>query len=301
MLTVRGGYHGDTFAPMSVCDPVGGMHSLFTGVLPEQVFAPRPPAGVDLPDDDPAMVAWERGDPGAVRRARRRARRRSSSSRCCRAPAGCTSTARTCRARAARRWPDEHGALLIFDEIATGFGRTGTLCSRPTAAGVVPDIMCVGKALTGGYLTLAAMLCTARGRRGSSAAELRRADARPDLHGQPAGLLGRARQPRPAGDERLARRRSLGSAGRARAPGSEPAARARLASPTCASSARSASSSCASRSTSPRSTEAAIERGRLAAAVPRPRLHDAAVRHRRATTWPRICDAIVGAVAEVHG
>jgi len=60
MFTIRGGYHGDTFAPMSICDPVGGMHSLFTGVLPEQIFAPRPPAGIDVSPDDPAMAVWER-------------------------------------------------------------------------------------------------------------------------------------------------------------------------------------------------------------------------------------------------
>ena len=58
MLTVRGGYHGDTFAPMSVCDPVNGMHSLFTGALKEQVFGPQPPAGFDRPDDDPELLAW---------------------------------------------------------------------------------------------------------------------------------------------------------------------------------------------------------------------------------------------------
>ena len=58
MLTVRGGYHGDTFAPMSVCDPVNGMHSLFTGALKEQVFGPQPPAGFDRAEDDPEYLAW---------------------------------------------------------------------------------------------------------------------------------------------------------------------------------------------------------------------------------------------------
>ena len=91
MLTVRGGYHGDTFGCMSVCDPVGGMHSMFRGVLPEHVFADRPPA-------DPASEATSplgRGrSSGWPTEHAARAGRRSSSSRCCRAPAACTSTPR---------------------------------------------------------------------------------------------------------------------------------------------------------------------------------------------------------------
>ncbi|MET0999345.1 MAG: aminotransferase class III-fold pyridoxal phosphate-dependent enzyme, partial [Marmoricola sp.] len=59
MFTVRGGYHGDTFSPMSVCDPDGGMHSMYAGLLPEHLFAPRPPGGLDRPADDPDVLAWE--------------------------------------------------------------------------------------------------------------------------------------------------------------------------------------------------------------------------------------------------
>ncbi len=59
MFTLRGGYHGDTFSPMSVCDPDGGMHAMYAGLLPEHVFAPRPPAGLDRSADDPELVAWE--------------------------------------------------------------------------------------------------------------------------------------------------------------------------------------------------------------------------------------------------
>ncbi|MBU2666740.1 adenosylmethionine--8-amino-7-oxononanoate transaminase [Actinoplanes bogorensis] len=149
LATWRGGYHGDTFHPMSVCDPVGGMHSLWTGVLPAQIFAPSPPPVFDqayadqLVDlvtrhaDEIAAVIVEpvvQGaggmrfhDPGYL--------------------------------RVLRDVTAAHGIFLIFDEIATGFGRTGSLFAADLA-GVTPDIMCVGKALTGGYLTLAATLCT---------------------------------------------------------------------------------------------------------------------------------------------
>jgi adenosylmethionine-8-amino-7-oxononanoate aminotransferase len=165
LLTWRGGYHGDTFMAMSVCDPEGGMHRMWDGVLPRQVFAGPPPdgfgAGVDSAyaaglrelierhADELAAVIVEpvvQGaggmrfhDPGYLRVLR----------------AAC----------------DDYGVLLVFDEIATGFGRTGTLFAAEHG-GIAPDVMCVGKALTGGYLTLAASLCTAEVAAGISQGEL---------------------------------------------------------------------------------------------------------------------------------
>lgn len=153
LLTVRGGYHGDTFGAMAVCDPVGGMHSLFTSALAEHVFVDRPPDGFDRPLDEEwaehvtalftrhahelAAVIVEPVVQGA-------GGMRFHSPQC---------------VTLLRRLCHENEQLLILDEIATGFGRTGALfaCEH---ADVAPDIMCVGKALTGGYMTLAATLCT---------------------------------------------------------------------------------------------------------------------------------------------
>jgi adenosylmethionine-8-amino-7-oxononanoate aminotransferase len=157
LLTVRGGYHGDTFTPMSVCDPVTGMHSLFTGALAEQLFAPRPPAGFERADDDPELTAWAAATQALAER------HASEIAAIIVEPvlqgAGGMYPYSPWCLRFLRRLADEHGFLLILDEIATGFGRTGELfaCEH---AGVTPDIMCVGKALTGGYLSMAAVLCT---------------------------------------------------------------------------------------------------------------------------------------------
>lgn len=149
LLTWRGGYHGDTFTPMSVCDPDGGMHSLWTDVLAEQVFAPAPPAEYDeayvaeldrligAHAHELAAVIIEPVVQGA----------------------GGMRLHPPAYVTALREITRRHGVLLIADEIATGFGRTGTLFACD-AAGITPDILCVGKALTGGYVTLAAMLCT---------------------------------------------------------------------------------------------------------------------------------------------
>ncbi|TJZ74979.1 adenosylmethionine--8-amino-7-oxononanoate transaminase [Rhodococcus oryzae] len=149
LLTWRGGYHGDTFAPMSVCDPDGGMHSLWTDVLTRQVFAPIPPSEFDPAyvaeferilnehRDELAAIIVEPVVQGAGGMRFHDPRYLSE----------------------LRRLADEHELLLVFDEIATGFGRTGALFAADHA-GVAPDIMCVGKALTGGYMTLAATLCS---------------------------------------------------------------------------------------------------------------------------------------------
>ena len=152
LMTWRGGYHGDTFTPMSVCDPDGGMHELWTGensLLADQLFAPPPPRDFDADyvgqfeellaahADELAAVIVEPVVQGAGGMRFHDPRYLVE----------------------LRRIGDRYGVLLIFDEIATGFGRTGTMFAADQA-GVSPDIMCVGKALTGGYLTLAATLCT---------------------------------------------------------------------------------------------------------------------------------------------
>ncbi|MEV4316427.1 adenosylmethionine--8-amino-7-oxononanoate transaminase [Actinocrispum sp. NPDC049592] len=165
LLTWRGGYHGDTFHPMSVCDPDGGMHSLWRGVLPEQVFVPTPPAGFDAGVDHDyvallAALVEENADSLAA-----------------------VIVEPVVQGAGGMRFHDPrylhvlreltltHDVLLIFDEIATGFGRTGTLFAADHAA-VSPDVMCVGKAMTGGYLSMAAALCTSEIANGISQGDL---------------------------------------------------------------------------------------------------------------------------------
>ena len=176
-FTVRGGYHGDTFSPMSVTDPVGGMHSLFRGVLPEHVFAPRPPGGIDRMPDDPEFVAWERETRALF------GEHAASVAAVIIEPvlqgAGGMHVYSPHALEVLHDLAREHGALVIHDEIATGFHRTGPLWAgagshRGGSEHVVtsaPDILCVGKALTGGYLSLAAVLCTSAVARGVSAGE----------------------------------------------------------------------------------------------------------------------------------
>jgi adenosylmethionine-8-amino-7-oxononanoate aminotransferase len=164
LLTVRGGYHGDTFGAMAVCDPVGGMHSMFTDVLAYHVFAERPPDGFERPLDE----AWAEhvGDLFA-----RHAHELAAVivEPVVQGAGGMRFHSPDCISLL-RRLCDHHGLLLILDEIATGFGRTGAFfaCEH---AGTAPDVMCVGKALTGGYLTLAATLCTTEVAQAISAGE----------------------------------------------------------------------------------------------------------------------------------
>jgi adenosylmethionine-8-amino-7-oxononanoate aminotransferase len=165
LLTWRGGYHGDTFMAMSVCDPDGGMHRMWDGVLPRQVFAGLPPAGFTAGVDEAYAAGLRRlieehaGELAAV----------------IVEPvvqgAGGMRFHDPGYLRVLREACDSRDVLLVFDEIATGFGRTGTLFAAEHA-GVSPDVMCVGKALTGGYLTLAAALCTAEVAAGIGRGEL---------------------------------------------------------------------------------------------------------------------------------
>lgn len=145
-LAFRGGYHGDTLATMTVCDPEEGMHSLFAGVMPEQVIAdlPRDPASEAALD----ALLEERGHEVAAILIEPLVQ-----------GAGGMLLHPPEVLRTLRRLADKHGVLLIFDEIFTGFGRTGTLFAMQ-AAGGEPDIVTLSKALTGGTLPLSAAVAS---------------------------------------------------------------------------------------------------------------------------------------------
>lgn len=149
--TPRSGYHGDTFAAMSVCDPVNGMHSMFNQALSPQYFVSPPPTGLTRPIDNSYIdeirslfeVEHEKLAGFIIEPVVQNA--------------GGMRFYNPAYLDAIRTLCDEFDILLIFDEIATGFGRTGKLFATNHCS-IVPDIMCLGKALTGGYITLAATL-----------------------------------------------------------------------------------------------------------------------------------------------
>jgi adenosylmethionine-8-amino-7-oxononanoate aminotransferase len=163
LLTIRGGYHGDTVGAMSVCDPVTGMHQLFRGYVPQQLFVDRPRTPFAEPFDPTDLEqlrAALAADGERIAAVIVEPVVQGAGGMWFYSPAYLAGLRQLC---------DDHGVLLIHDEVATGFGRTGRWLAAEHA-GVVPDILVLGKALTGGYLSLAATLCTDEVAAGVSAA-----------------------------------------------------------------------------------------------------------------------------------
>ena len=161
LVTIRGGYHGDTFGAMAICDPTNGMHHLFSGVLPQHLFVPTPTCQFDQPWEDRYIAPLEQVLD----------QHHSDIAALILEPvvqgAGGMRFYHPNYLKAARKLCDHYQVLLIADEIATGFGRSGALFAC-NWADISPDIMCLGKALTGGYLSMAATLTTDQVARGIS-------------------------------------------------------------------------------------------------------------------------------------
>ncbi|MDA7815530.1 adenosylmethionine--8-amino-7-oxononanoate transaminase [Porticoccaceae bacterium] len=159
LLSLRNGYHGDTFAAMSVCDPVTGMHHLFEQVVEKHYFAPAPQTGFDQPWDEQDIAEFSQKISDHSHRLAAVILEPVVQG------AGGMRFYSPYYLKRVRELCDKHNVLLIADEIATGFGRTGKLFACEWAD-ISPDVLCLGKAITGGYMTLAATLCTDKVSRG---------------------------------------------------------------------------------------------------------------------------------------
>ena len=153
LLTVKNGYHGDTFATMAVCDPVNGMHSLFSEILTQHYFAPAPHMGFDIESDNTDIAALK----SLLEQHHQNIA--AATIEPIVQGAGGMRFYRPDYLKQLRQLCDEFKVLLIADEIATGFGRTGKLFGCEWAE-ICPDIMALGKTLTGGHISLAATLAT---------------------------------------------------------------------------------------------------------------------------------------------